>query len=82
MFLYSDNLVVVTPIYKNWISSDSLSREKFKYFASSYRNVSYGINYKERSRILWVALGLAVGCTGVSCRLHWGLMLGLDKGSG
>ena len=31
-FLYSDNLVVVTPINKNWVPSDSLSREESKYF--------------------------------------------------
>ena len=30
--LWGDNLVVVTPIYKNLVPSDSLSREGFKYF--------------------------------------------------
>ena len=31
VFLWGDNLVVVTPIYKNWVLSDSLSREELKY---------------------------------------------------
>ena len=43
--LWGDNLVVVTPIYKSSVPSDSLSREGSKYLSSSL-NSNVFVHYK------------------------------------